>query len=100
MIGGNAMYVISYDISNDRTRNKVAKVLEDYGKRVQYSVFECHLPEKVFEKLYRKLALQLREGEEGSIRIYRLCTRCETEILTIGMEPEGAREPKKDLFII
>ena len=38
-----SMYVISYDISENKIRNKVAKILEGYGKRIQYSVFECDI---------------------------------------------------------
>lgn len=37
------MYVISYDISNDKIRTKIAKELENYGRRVQFSVFECRI---------------------------------------------------------
>ena len=37
------MYVVSYDITSDRLRNKIAKTLEGYGTRIQYSVFECRL---------------------------------------------------------
>src|SRR5262245_31991344 len=33
-------YLIAYDIPNDQRRTKVAKTLEDFGDRVQYSVFE------------------------------------------------------------
>ena len=47
--------VISYDISDDRTRSKVANLLADYGRRVQYSVFECRLDAKRLEKLVEKL---------------------------------------------
>lgn len=32
-------YLIAYDISDDVRRTKVAKKLESYGDRVQYSVF-------------------------------------------------------------
>lgn len=56
------MYVISYDITSDRLRNKIAKELENYGRRVQYSVFECRITAKQFEKLYQKLII-LMEGE-------------------------------------
>ena len=35
--------VVSYDVSDDRRRRKVAKIMEGYGYRVQYSVFECDL---------------------------------------------------------
>ncbi len=32
------LYLVSYDFSSDKVRNKVAKLLEAYGRRVQYSV--------------------------------------------------------------
>ena len=39
------MYLVCYDITSDRVRNKIVKTLEGYGRRVQYSVFECDLDE-------------------------------------------------------
>ena len=35
------MYIVSYDITSNKLRRKIAKELENYGVRVQYSVFEC-----------------------------------------------------------
>lgn len=32
-------FLIAYDISDDHIRNRVAKTLETYGDRIQYSVF-------------------------------------------------------------
>lgn len=32
-------YLVAYDISSDRRRDRVAKRLQAYGDRVQYSVF-------------------------------------------------------------
>jgi len=32
-------FLIAYDISDDPRRNQVAKTLESYGDRIQYSVF-------------------------------------------------------------
>lgn len=43
--------VVSYDIVNDRQRQRLAKVLGDYGQRVQKSVFECRVDERLFLKL-------------------------------------------------
>ena len=41
-------YVASYDVSDDRRRDRVARVLSGYGERVQRSVFEIWLePEEV-----------------------------------------------------
>jgi len=86
--GGNAMYLVSYDISTDKIRNKVAKKLLDYGKRVQYSVFECDIPELRYKKMYRELAKLMEKEEEGNIRIYYLCGKCETRVHTIGTPKE------------
>lgn len=78
------MYVVSYDISSDKLRNKVAKILEGYGTRIQYSVFECRLDEQKYKELYGKLAKQTQNMTEGSIRFYTICGRCEGKIQTIG----------------
>ena len=66
------MYVVSYDITSDRRRNKIAKTLEGYGTRIQYSVFECRLTEKKYKEMYRKLMQLMADEEEGSIRIYSI----------------------------
>jgi len=36
-------YLVSYDISDDKRLRLVAKTLEGFGYRIQYSVFECCL---------------------------------------------------------
>jgi len=36
-------YLVSYDIANAKRLRKVAKTLESYGTRLQFSVFECPL---------------------------------------------------------
>lgn len=78
------IYVISYDISSNRMRTKLAKILEGYGVRIQYSVFECRLTEKRFLKLYAEIFQMTEQLEEGSVRFYSLCKNCEDKIVTIG----------------
>lgn len=36
-------YLVSYDIANAKRLRRVAKCLESYGTRLQFSVFECPL---------------------------------------------------------
>ena len=36
-------YLVSYDICNPKRLRRVAKVMEGFGVRLQYSVFECPL---------------------------------------------------------
>lgn len=43
------LYTISYDIPDDKRRLKIAKILLDYGPRVQYSVFEAQLDTAALE---------------------------------------------------
>lgn len=45
------LYVISYDIADDNRRSDVADALLSYGRRIQYSVFECTLGETAHTKL-------------------------------------------------
>ena len=64
--------VVSYDISDDKRRRKVAKIMEGYGYRVQYSVFECDLEPKKLVELMRRLSPLVKEKEWESIRFYPL----------------------------
>lgn len=93
-------YVVSYDIASDRTRRKLAKLLEGYGVRIQYSVFECSLDEKRFKKMYVEIFQLLEEDHEGSVRLYALCKNCENKIVTIG-KPMGELElMRSDVIVV
>ena len=63
-------YVVVYDIEDDRERQKVGKVLEGFGRRVQKSVFECPLTRRSRAELDDRLAKLAIET--GFVLIYRL----------------------------
>ena len=65
------LYVVTYDIPSDKRRKAVSDLLEGYGRRVQYSVFECLLTVKKYEDLQRRLRPRLK-GEEDAVRFYPL----------------------------
>ena len=54
---GNDKYLILiiYDISDNKHRLEISKLLEGYGTRIQKSTFEAWLTKKHFEKLLSKL---------------------------------------------
>lgn len=79
----DGFYVICYDISADRRRLRVADELENYGLRVQRSVFECHLREDEFAELKRVLA-ELIDATEDHVRYYRLCPKDKPGIVVDG----------------
>ena len=48
--------VVAYDISDDRRRSRVAKILEKIGVRINFSVFECLLTDSQYERLKTDIA--------------------------------------------
>ena len=61
------LYLVTYDIPSNKRRKKVSDLLEGYGKRVQYSVFECVLEPKKFTELKQRLRKRINL-EEDSVR--------------------------------
>jgi CRISPR-associated protein Cas2 len=77
--------VIAYDIAADRRRNKIVKVLKDYGGvRVNFSVFECHLKADRFSKLRADLEKRIKPKKD-SVLIYELCGKCIQKRDRIGL---------------
>jgi CRISPR-associated protein Cas2 len=91
------LILVSYDIPNNKRRTKIAKILLDYGERVQYSVFECNLTVRQIKKLMKELAAVVNDKED-SVRAYRLCAACEQMVETMGQAQPPQEEP--DLFIV
>ena len=70
MSRGEMLTVFSYDVSEDKRRRKVAKLLEDAATRVQFSVFEVRASRARAEILGQRLAAMLGRGD--SLRVYVL----------------------------
>jgi CRISPR-associated protein Cas2 len=75
--------VVSYDVSEDKRRTKIHKVLKSYGQWVQYSVFECQLTDTQYAKLRSRLQ-KLIEPDTDNIRFYFLCACCFGKVERIG----------------
>jgi CRISPR-associated protein Cas2 len=78
-----SFYLIAYDISNNRRRTKIAKILESMGARVQGSVFEVYLSEQELTLLKKKTKQQL-DQKLDSLRFYPLCGQCRQKIIVLG----------------
>ena len=88
--------MISYDIPDNRRRTRLAKVLLDFGERVQYSVFEADLDKKLFDRLLQRVNNEIND-QEDSVRIYPLCSTYETGITIFG---QGQVIEDKDVYIL
>ena len=70
------LILVSYDVSTleksgRRRLRRVAKACQNFGQRVQFSVFECQVNEMQREELERIL-LEIIDEDEDSLRFYRL----------------------------
>ena len=86
------LYVICYDISDDKIRNQVSDRLLDFGVRIQESVFECVLDGESRERLIEKLD-KIELAGTDRVRIYRLCQTC-TDTVKIYGPGELTRDPE------
>ncbi len=67
-------YLVCYDIRDDARLRRVARLLEGYGDRLQYSVFRCRLTPREEERLRWELTRET-EREDGWL-IVPLCGAC------------------------
>jgi CRISPR-associated protein Cas2 len=70
------LILVTYDVSTktaegERRLRRVAQVCQDYGQRVQKSVFECSVNQAMYEDLTRRLVGCI-DKDEDSLRFYRL----------------------------
>lgn len=73
------MFVVAYDISDDRRRLKLFKTLKRYGTAVQESVFECHLTTDQFVQMKQDVVLVI-DARVDQVRFYTLCRQCSNRI--------------------
>ena len=86
------LIVISYDIADPRRLNRVAKMLEAAGVRVQKSVFECGLTPDALIALRQRLR-RVIDPAEDHILITPVCRRCRHHIAWQGKLPDASNAP-------
>ena len=72
-------WLVCYDISDNKKRTRTGKLLEQYGERVQKSVFEVTIKNQTqFQTLKQELQqlLQDEDPQEADVRFYTLCKNC------------------------
>ena len=72
------LVVIIYDLSDNKRRNELAKLLKGFGQRVQRSYFECILSTKQYNRLIRQIDRFAQSDD--LIRVYRLSGRTQVKI--------------------
>lgn len=82
------LVLITYDVrtvssTGSRRLRQVSKICQNYGQRVQNSVFECIVDSTQFAVLKLKL-LNIIDVEQDSLRFYRLGNSYQGKVEHIG----------------
>lgn len=82
------LVLVSYDVSTidkngQRRLRRVAKVCQNFGQRVQYSVFECIVDPAQWTALRQKLIDSIKP-EKDSLRFYFLGSNWKRRIEHVG----------------
>ena len=77
-MGHKHWHLITYDIREAKRLRRVARILEGYGTRIQYSVFRCRLDDAGLEKLH--LELQREMELEDDLLVISLCGACADKV--------------------
>lgn len=87
--------IVSYDVSvedsGQRRLRRVARACQDYGQRVQYSVFECMVDPAQWTVLRQRLLDEI-DSEKDSLRFYYLGSNWKRRIEHIGVQ----KSPEQD----
>ena len=67
-------FLVSYDVRDPKRLRRVARHIEGYGVRLQYSLFRCYLSKREVERMRWELARIL--AQDDSILIIGLCPSC------------------------
>lgn len=78
-----AFFVICFDVRDKRRLRRVSNEMENFGMRVQRSVFECHLNDHDLNALKARLS-KLIDDSEDHVRYYTLCPKDRPQILVEG----------------
>lgn len=87
------LVLITYDVNTEtpagrRRLRRIAKTCQNYGQRVQFSVFECNVDPAQWVKLRAKLMHEMDHAHD-SLRFYFLGSNWQNRI-----EHEGTKEPR------
>ena len=83
--------LITYDVATSdsagrRRLRRVARACQDFGQRVQYSVFECQVDPAQWTMLRARLMDEIDERTD-SLRFYRLGANWRSRVEHLGSKP-------------
>jgi len=75
--------IVTYDIADPRRLNRAAKVIKDYGTRVQKSKFEVTVDNRTFLEMKVRIENTIEPSEDG-VKYFPVCEKCAGTLEIIG----------------
>lgn len=90
-VGGSLLVLVTYDVQTSssggtKRLRHVSRVCQNYGQRVQNSVFECIVDSAQFATIKKQL-LHIIDLEKDSLRFYRMGNNYKNKVEHFGAKP-------------
>jgi len=70
-------YLVTYDIIDNKNRKILSDIFEEFGYRVNKSVFEITLNKTKLKKLLKQIEEnKILDKKQDSLRFYHICENC------------------------
>lgn len=88
------MIIVSYDFHSNKRRARFSKFLKQYGRRIQYSVFELKNSHRILQNVLTEIELRYKASftTSDSILIFGLCEPCKGKIIRYGYPVSEEKE--------
>ena len=82
----NNMLIVSYDFTDDKVRTQFSTYLKQYGRRLQFSVYEIKNSPRILRNVLKEVELRYkpRFTNSDSVLIYSMCKACDAKIVRYG----------------
>jgi CRISPR-associated protein, Cas2 family len=88
--------IVAYDIADPKRLTRVAKIVSDYGVRVQKSIFEVTVTDRIFAEMKRRVEGVIVPEKDG-VKYFPLCEKCAGTVEIIG---QGVyTDPDEEFYI-
>lgn len=91
----NVFCIVAYDIEDNCQRDKISKLLEKYGMRINLSVFECIFTDTQYKRVKEDVEKRI-DKRTDTVVYYPICVSCFTKVV---YQPDR-RKPTRTIKIV
>ena len=89
--------IVAYDIADPKRLTRVARIMLDYGVRVQKSIFEVKVTQQVFAEMKARVEKVIVPEDDG-VKYFPICEKCAGTVEIIGLG--RFTDPDEEYYVI